>query len=60
MAYKDAQVYKTHSNFSRANQENILKKQRTNIKYDESNMINIINDNTLNLHNSLLKMTIDI
>ena len=35
-----------HPNFSRANQE---KKQRTNIKHDEINIMNIINDNTFNL-----------
>ena len=34
-----------HLNFSWANQEN--KKQSTNIKRDEIDMINIINDNTL-------------
>ena len=44
-------MYKTHPNFSRANQEN---KQSTNIKRDEINIINIINDNNFNLHNSLL------
>ena len=43
--------YKTHPNFSRANQE---KKKRINIKSDEINIMNIINDNTFNLHNSLL------
>ena len=32
----------------------IKKKQSTNIKYDEINMINIINDDTFNLHNSRL------
>ena len=46
-------VYKTHPNFSRANQENILVKQSINIKREEINMMNIIN-NTFNLHNSLL------
>ena len=40
-----------HPNFSRANQE---KKQSTNIKRDEINILNIINDNTFNWHNSLL------
>ena len=40
-----------HSNFSKANQE---KKQSINIKCDEINIMNIINDNTFNLHNSLL------
>ena len=44
----------THLNFSRANQEKILVKQSTNIKCDEINIMNIINDNTFNLHNSLL------
>ena len=44
-------MYKMHLNFSRANQE---KKQRTNIKRDEINIMNIINDNTFNLCNSLL------
>ena len=43
--------YKTHPNFSWANQE---KKQSTNIKSDEINIMNIINDNTFNVHNSLL------
>ena len=47
-------MYKTHSNFSLVNQENILMKQNTNIKRNEINIINIINDNTFNLHNSLL------
>ena len=46
--------YKTHPIFSRANQEKILVKQSTNIKHDEINVINIINDNTFNLNNSLL------
>ena len=43
-------THKTHPNFSRANQE----KQSTNVKHDEINIMNIINDNTFNLHNSLL------
>ena len=30
------------------------KKQSTNIKRDEINIMNIINDNSFNLHNSLL------
>ena len=47
-------VYKMHPNFSRANQEKILVKQSTNIKRDEINIMNIIDDNTLNRHNSLL------
>ena len=51
MAY-NTRVYKTHSNFSWANKKN--KKQSTNIKRDEINIMNIINDNTFNLHNSLL------
>ena len=32
----------------------IKKKEITNIKHDEINIMNIINDNTFNLHNSLL------
>ena len=40
-----------HPDFSWANQE---KNQSTNIKCDEINMMNIINDNTFNLHNGLL------
>ena len=40
-----------HPYFSKTNQE---KKQSTNIKCDEINIMNIINDNTFNLHNSLL------
>ena len=47
-------AYKTHPNFSRANQEKLLVKQSTNIKHDEINTMNITNDNTFNLHNSLL------
>ena len=39
-------MYKTHPNFSRANQEKILVKQSTIIKHDEINIMNIINDNT--------------
>ena len=46
-------AYKTHPKFRRSNQEK--KKQSTNIKYDEINIMNIINDITFNLHNSLLK-----
>ena len=42
-------MYKTHLNFSGTNQE-----KSTNIKRDEINKMNIINDNTFNLHNSLL------
>ena len=37
-----------HLNFIRANQE------KTNIKRDEINILHFINDNTFNLHNSLL------
>ena len=44
-------AYKTHPNFRKANQEKVLVKQST-IKRDEINMMNIINDNTFNLHNS--------
>ena len=44
-------VNKRLPNFSRVNQE---KKQSTNIKCDEINIMNIIKDNTFNLHNSLL------
>ena len=33
----------------------IKKKKSTNIKRDEIDIMNIINDNTFNLHNSLLK-----
>ena len=44
-------AYKTHPNFSRANQE---KNQSTNIKHDEINIMNIINGNIFNLHYSLL------
>ena len=44
-------AYKTQSNFSRANQEI---KQSINIKHDEIIIMNIINDNTFNLHNNLL------
>ena len=36
------------------NQENFLVKQSSNIERDEINIMNIINDNTFNLHNSLL------
>ena len=43
-----------HPNFSKANQEKIYVKQSTNIKRDEINIMNIINDNTFNLHDSLL------
>ena len=42
-------VYKTHHNFSRANQKIFLVKQSNNIKRDEINIMNIINDKTFNL-----------
>ena len=32
------------------------KKQSTNIKCDEVNIMNIINDNTFNLHNKYMKV----
>ena len=47
-------AYKTHPNFNWANQEKMLLKQNTNIKSDEINIMNIIKDNTFNLHYSLL------
>ena len=47
MTYKLARVYKTHPNFSRANQE-------TKNKLDGINIMNIINDNSFNLHDSFL------
>ena len=47
-------AYKMHPNFSRANQEKDFVKQSTNIKYDEINIMNIINDKTSNLNNSFL------
>ena len=50
----DARVYKTHPNFSRANQEKNLVKQIINIKCHEINIMNIINDNIFNRHNSRL------
>ena len=40
--------------FRRVNQDKILMKQSINVKCDEMNIMNIINDNTFNLHNSLL------
>ena len=43
-------MYKMQPNFSRANK----KKQSTNIKRDEIIIMNIINDNTFNLHISHL------
>ena len=48
-----------HPNFSRVNQEKILVKQSSNIKRNKINMMNIINDNTFNLHDSLLNTSID-
>ena len=51
---KDApqfQQAKTHPNFSWPNQEKNFAKQSTNIKRDEINIMNIINDKTYNLHN---------
>ena len=47
-------MYKTLPNLSRANQENLLVKQSTDIKRDEINIMNIINDNIFILHNNLL------
>ena len=47
-------VYKTQPNFIRANQKNLVKQQSTDIKHDEINIMNIINDNIFNLHNSFL------
>ena len=44
----------THPNFSRINHEKNLVKPNTNIKSNEINIINIINDNTFNLHYNLL------
>ena len=49
-----ARVYKTHPNLSRANQEK--KETSTNIKHDEINIMNIINDKNFNLYYSLLKI----
>ena len=43
-----------HPNLGRVNQYNTLVKQSTNIKRAETNILNIINGNTFNLHNSLL------
>ena len=43
-----------HLNFSKANQDKILVKQSINIKCNDINIMNIINDNNLNLPNSLL------
>ncbi len=42
-------LYKTHPNFDWSNQE-----KNTNIENAEINTMNIINDNTFNLNNSLL------
>ena len=44
-------MYKGHPNFRRAD---IEKKLSTNIRREENNIMNIINDNTFNLYNSLL------
>ena len=46
-------MYKTHPNFSRANEEKILAKLSSNNAHDKINM-NIITDNTFNLYNILL------
>ena len=43
-----------HPNFNWANQEKNLVKQSTNIKCVETNIMNIINDNTFNMHKSIL------
>ena len=42
-------MYKTHPNFSRANQE-----KSANIEHGEINILIIINDKTFDLHNSFL------
>ena len=47
-------MYKTYPNCSRENQEKVLMKEITNIKCDEINIMNSVNDNTFNLHDSLL------
>ena len=47
-------MYKMHPNFSGQIKKKILVKQSANIKHDEINIMNIINDNTFNLYNSLL------
>ena len=51
-------AYKTHESIRRtpisAGQIKKKKQQSTNIKRDEINIMNIINDNTFNLYNSLL------
>ena len=44
-------MYRTHPDFSKANQE---KKLSTYIKRDEINIMNIINDNTFNIFNNSL------
>ena len=38
--------------------KNFLGKQCTNTKHNEINIMNIINDNTFNLHNSLLEVPV--
>ena len=49
-------MYKTHPNSAGKNQEVKKKKRKrsTNIKRNEISIMNIINDNTFNLHNSFL------
>ena len=49
--------YKMHLIFSRVNQVKILVKESTNIKCDEINIMNIINDLILNLHKTFWIMT---
>ena len=50
-AYKTYECIKHTTNSIEKNQETKLS---SNIKHDEINIMNIINDNTFNLHNSLL------
>ena len=47
-------MYKTHPNFSRVNQEKNKTKQNDMIKRGEFDIMNIIYDNTFNLHYSIL------
>ena len=47
-------MYNTHPTLSRANQKKNLVKKSTNIKRDEINIMNLINNNIFNLHNNLL------
>ena len=49
-------AYKAHGCIRRAliSAGQIKKKRSTNIKLDENNIMNIITDNTFNLHKSLL------